>query len=200
MYHSYYGRYLYKKIRSKLADRGRPCVFIGYSSNHAPNVYKFLTISKQTMIQSRSTVWLQLSYGEYTKKHDETHFDSDDFNHRCLHAEYTLDVYDEIEAEHNLQEDVEEVNEEIDMVPEDDDDSEINDDIVQVIPTASRRLSEVHLEIRNLTTFYNTNPDKTAEIAMLARVFNPTELTYVSTIHDGNPDPKNYVEAKNSKD
>jgi hypothetical protein len=36
---------------------------------------------------------------------------------------------------------------------------------------------------------------------MLARVFNPTELTYVSTIHDGNPDPKNYVEAKkNSKE
>jgi hypothetical protein len=51
-----------------------------------------------------------------------------------------------------------------------------------------------------MTTFYNPNPGESTEIAMLARVFNPTELTYVSTIHDGNPDPKNYVEAKNSKD
>jgi Reverse transcriptase (RNA-dependent DNA polymerase) len=191
----------HKKIRSKLADRGRPCIFIGYSSENAPNVYKFLTIYKQTMIQSRNTVWLQLSYGEYITKHDVRDFDFDDFNHRCLHAEYPSDVYDEIEAEHNHQEDIEEVNEEIDIVPDDDDESENKDDIVQVIPTTSRRISSgVDREIRNLTTFYNTNPGETAEIAMLARVFNPTELIYVSTIHDGNPDPKNYAEAKNSKD
>jgi Reverse transcriptase (RNA-dependent DNA polymerase) len=192
----------HKKIRSKLADRGRPCIFIGYSSDHAPNVYKFLTMNKQTMIQSRNTVWLQLSYGENIKKHNVRDFDGDDddFNHRCLHAEYPLDVYEEIEAEHNRQEDSDKVNEEIDIVPDDDDESENNDDIVQIIPTASRRLSGVHREIRNLTNFYNTNPGETAEIAMLAREFNPTELTYASTIHDGNPDPKNYVEAKNSKD
>jgi hypothetical protein len=93
------------------------------------------------------------------------------------------------------------VNEEIDIVPDDDDESENNDDIVQVIPTTSRRISSgVDREKYRLTTFYNTNPGETAEIAMLAQVFNPTELAYVSTIHDGNPDPKNYVEAKNSKD
>jgi hypothetical protein len=51
-----------------------------------------------------------------------------------------------------------------------------------------------------VTTLYNPNPGETTEIAMLAHVFNPTALTYVSTIHDGNPDPKNYVDAKNSKD
>jgi predicted ABC-class ATPase len=33
----------HKKLRVRLADCGIPCVFIGYSSNHAPNVYKFLT-------------------------------------------------------------------------------------------------------------------------------------------------------------
>jgi hypothetical protein len=35
---------------------------------------------------------------------------------------------------------------------------------------------------------------------MRARVFNPTKLTYISTIYDGNPDPKNFVGAKISKD
>jgi hypothetical protein len=158
------------------------------------------------MIQSKSTLWLQLSYGEYIEKHvtNKTHerdLDFDDFNHRCLHAEYPSDVYDEIEAEHNRQEDIGEVIEEIKIVPNDDDESENNDHIVQVIPTTSLRISSgVDREIHNLTTFYNTNPGETAEIAMLAQVFNPTELTYVSTIHDGNPDPKNYVEAKKSKD
>jgi hypothetical protein len=93
----------HKKIGSKLSDRGQPCVFIGYSSNHAPNVYKFLTINKHTMIQSRSTVWLQLSYGDYITKHvtnkaHERDFDFDEFDHRCLHSEYPSDVYEEIEA------------------------------------------------------------------------------------------------------
>jgi hypothetical protein len=38
----------HKKIHSKIANRGQPCIFIGYSSYHAPNVYKFLTINKHT--------------------------------------------------------------------------------------------------------------------------------------------------------
>jgi hypothetical protein len=58
-----------KKIRGKLADRGILCVFIGYSSNHATNVYKFLTINKHSMIQSINTVWLNLSYGKNIEKH-----------------------------------------------------------------------------------------------------------------------------------
>jgi hypothetical protein len=147
------------------------------------------------MIQSRNTVWLQLSYGEYIEKHvkKRTHnieFVLDYFNHRCLHAKYPSDVYEEIEAENNYQEGIEEAIEEIDAVPNDDDENENiddknknNDDIVQVIPTASRRLSGIHREIHNLTTFYNTNPGETAEIAMFARVFSPTELAYVSKIH-----------------
>jgi hypothetical protein len=74
------------------------------------------------MIQSRNTVWLQLSYGEYIEKHDVRDFDFDDFNHRCLHADHPSDLYEEIEAEHNLQEGIEEVNEETDIVPDNDND------------------------------------------------------------------------------
>jgi hypothetical protein len=59
----------HKKIPGKLADHSTPCVFIGYSSNHAPNFYMFLTTSKHSMIQSRNTVWLNLSYGKNIEKH-----------------------------------------------------------------------------------------------------------------------------------
>jgi hypothetical protein len=50
-----------------------------------------------------------------------------------------------------------------------------------------------------LTTYYNPNPElqnETAEIAMLSRVFNPTNTSLVASIHDGNLEPKTYFEAK----
>jgi hypothetical protein len=46
----------HEKMHGILADRSLLCVFIGYSSNHAPNVYKFLTINKYAMVQSRNTL------------------------------------------------------------------------------------------------------------------------------------------------
>jgi hypothetical protein len=75
-----------------------------------------------------------------------------------------------------------------------------DDFIVEDIDTITRRVLDVQREIRNMTTFYKPNSGETTGIAMLARVFNPTKLTYISTIHDSNPYPKNYVEAKNSED
>jgi hypothetical protein len=65
--------------------------------------------------------------------------------------------------------------------------------IVQVIHTESRCLSGVQ---RKVCHVFQTRPGKIAEIAMLALVFDLTELTYMSTIHNGNLDPKNYVGAK----
>jgi hypothetical protein len=35
---------------------------------------------------------------------------------------------------------------------------------------------------------------------MLSRVFNPTNTSLVASIHDGNPEPKTYFEAKASKE
>jgi hypothetical protein len=87
--------------------------------------------------------------------------------HRCLHADHPLNVYQDKAKENNPQDDIEEINE----IPNEDydDDDDDDDNIIQVIPTASRRLSGVHREFRNLTAFYNTNPGETAEIAMSGR-------------------------------
>jgi hypothetical protein len=179
----------HKKIHGNISDQGFPCVFIGYSSNHAPNVYKFLTIKKETMIQSRNIIWLNLNYEDYMEKHmshkatrDFTDMDKYDF---CsMYPDELVDYYQDLGKEYdydqNFLEDEHEI-EEIDDIPnedlEDDKENE-NNDIVQVIPTASPRLSGVQREIRNLTTFYNnTDPGDTEETALLARVFNPTRLT-----------------------
>jgi hypothetical protein len=35
---------------------------------------------------------------------------------------------------------------------------------------------------------------------MLSRVFNPTNPSQIASIHDGNPEPKTYFEAKLSKE
>jgi Reverse transcriptase (RNA-dependent DNA polymerase) len=114
-----------------------------------------------------------------------------------------MDIYQELDRDFNEDIPQDEI-EVVDEVPNEnfeyDDEENQDDDIVKVIPTIARRVLGVQRESRNMTTFYNPNPGESTETAMLARVFNPTELIYVSTIHDGSPDPKNYVEAKNSKD
>jgi Reverse transcriptase (RNA-dependent DNA polymerase) len=103
-------------------------------------------------------------------------------------------------------------------------DSDEENQIVGPIPTVNRRISGVNRELRNLTTSYNPfplgtnrevrnlttsyNPDPVAhaETAMLARMFETSmlakmfETAMVSTIHNGNPEPKTYKEAKQSID
>jgi hypothetical protein len=54
-----------KKIRSKLADRGIPCLFIGYPENHAADVFQFLKLDNEHMILSRNVIWLNKTFATY---------------------------------------------------------------------------------------------------------------------------------------
>ena len=54
-----------KKIRGKLDDRGRPCMFVGYAKNHAGNVYRMLNLKTNRIILTRDIIWLKKLYGEY---------------------------------------------------------------------------------------------------------------------------------------
>ena len=54
-----------KKLKGKLEDRGFPCMFVGYSDNHAGNVYRFINLKTQKIIHSRDVAWLQKFWGEY---------------------------------------------------------------------------------------------------------------------------------------
>ena len=57
-----------KKMRSKLDDRGKTCMFIGYADDHTKDVYRFLNIQTRRIILSRDVRWLNIIWKQYKKK------------------------------------------------------------------------------------------------------------------------------------
>ena len=49
-----------KKITSKLDNRGKICMFVGYAEVHAGDVYRFLNIHTKRIIMSRDVRWLNI--------------------------------------------------------------------------------------------------------------------------------------------
>ena len=59
-----------KKIRGKLEDRGKTCVFVGYAENHAGDVYRMFNTKTRKVSMSRDITWLGKVYGDYFKLKD----------------------------------------------------------------------------------------------------------------------------------
>ena len=57
-----------KKMRSKLDDSGKTCMFVGYAENHAKDVYRFLNIHTKRIILSRDVRWLNIIWKRYKDK------------------------------------------------------------------------------------------------------------------------------------
>ena len=57
-----------KKMRSKLDDRGKTCMFVGYADDHTKDVYRFLNIHTRMIILSRDVRWLNIIWKQYKKK------------------------------------------------------------------------------------------------------------------------------------
>ena len=68
------------KIQSKLDNKGKPCVFVGYpTNNHAGNVYRFFTTDTNRIIHSWDVQWLNMMWKKYAKlKQQETDSDSEE--------------------------------------------------------------------------------------------------------------------------
>jgi hypothetical protein len=60
-----------KKTRTKLEDRGRTAMFIGYSDDHEGNVYRFVNIKTYKIVLSRDAQWLNILWKDYIKKKNE---------------------------------------------------------------------------------------------------------------------------------
>jgi hypothetical protein len=67
-----------KKIRGKLADRGKLAMFIGYPENHASDICRMFKLNTEQHVKSRDVPWLNKSYVKYHSK-DAHDFDDDDF-------------------------------------------------------------------------------------------------------------------------
>ena len=57
-----------KKMRSKLGNRGKTCMFAGYADDHAGYVYRFLNIHTKRIIMSRDARWLNIIWKHYRMK------------------------------------------------------------------------------------------------------------------------------------
>ena len=57
-----------KKMRSKLDNRGKTCMFVGYADDHTKDVYRFLNIHTKRIILSRDVRWLNVMWKQYKKK------------------------------------------------------------------------------------------------------------------------------------
>ena len=58
----------FKKMKSKLDNRGKTCMFVGYAKDHAGDVYRFLNIHTKRIIMSRDVRWLNIIWKHYRMK------------------------------------------------------------------------------------------------------------------------------------
>ena len=57
-----------EKMRSKLDNRGKTCMFVGYADDHSGDVYRFLNINTKRIIMSRDARWLNIIWKHYRMK------------------------------------------------------------------------------------------------------------------------------------
>ena len=64
--------YIDRKMKPKFANKGRACMFVGYATNHAGDVYRMLDLNTKKITMSRDIKWLNKTYGEWKDKKVET--------------------------------------------------------------------------------------------------------------------------------
>ena len=55
-------------MRSKLDNREKTCMFVGYADDHSGDVYRFLNIHTKKIIMSRDARWLNIIWKHYRMK------------------------------------------------------------------------------------------------------------------------------------
>ena len=66
------------KIQAKLANRGTPCIFVGYTENHSKDVYRMLNLKTNAIINSRDIIWLKNMYTDWLKNKLMTKIDDEE--------------------------------------------------------------------------------------------------------------------------
>ena len=57
--------------KSKLEDRGKACMFVGYAKNHTGNTYRMINLQTNKIWITRDVIWVHQNFGDYfslTKK------------------------------------------------------------------------------------------------------------------------------------
>ena len=165
-----------KKKRSKLENKGKYAMFLGYADNHAGDVYRMLNLSTNKVIQTRDVTWTQKMYGE--------HMGLKRSKYRETVLKLLMDSDDDSEHE---QIGSKEGRNEIDGGSEDEE-----NDTEDEGPTRGRQTQQLPREVRNLQTFYNPNPGEFGETVLEAALLGATDSGY--------EEPRNFQEAWNHQD
>ena len=60
-----------KAIKSKLADRGKTCMWTGYAADHAAGIYRVWNPKTRKVIETRDVIFLRKNYGEWKKENEQ---------------------------------------------------------------------------------------------------------------------------------
>jgi hypothetical protein len=137
-----------RKIRSKLENRGKPCVFLGVAPNHAQDVFRFLNLETKHIIAGRNAIWLNKTYGDWKNLSpseidyvmDENE-DQEEVMEQGREEEENGGMGEAIDAEF----DIEEVELPVIQPP-------VVQAVVQAIPQPQQKMTR---EMRRLEGFYN---------------------------------------------
>ena len=170
------------QISGKLKDKGLITMFVGYPPHHSGEVCQFLKLDTNTLIASRTAIFINKTYQEYFN------LSATDVS-RLVNPELDLDDIIE-EPFENLVDDIQDPD--IIDYPEV---IAIDDDQAPQ-PIQQRGIRE----LRNLTTYYNPDPFQYVHAATLTTFNKLFDVCLQATVYDGNPDPKTFNEAKQSPD
>ena len=152
-----------RKIRAKLADRGRACVYLGIADDHSAQVHRFLNLDTNHIVLSRDVIWLNKSYGDWkglTVNHvvqtNNNQFNNEDSEEEYIHwmKDNNININEQTENEQDKEEEDTNVKSENSQ-----ESSESSEESIQPIIPNARLMGEM----RNLGTFYNEEANKKIE-------------------------------------
>ena len=170
-----------KKMRSKLDDRGKTCMFVGYAENHAKDVYRFLNIHTKRIILSRDVRWLNIIWKRYKDK----------------------SIYARKQAELFLDEEESSIEDEVyfedlkDKSTEDGNNTDIQKKLgidINMIGAREETLGKTRSETKELSSPTNESMER-ADLTMEDWI---QETCFISAVTSGPNEPKTFQEAWHS--
>ena len=172
-----------KKMRSKLDDRGKTCMFVGYAEDHTKDVYRFLNIHTRRIIISRDVRWLSIIWKQYKKK--------------SIHARRQVELFLD-EEESSLEDErsfgessIEEIEEESES---DGNNTETQKKLgidINMIGAREETLGKTRSETTELSSPTNESMER-SDLTMEDWI---QETCLISTVTSGSTEPKNFQEA-----
>ena len=194
-----------QKIKAKLDDRGKTCIWLGYAKDHAVGTHRIYNPNTRKVILTRDVVFLRQSFGQYVSKDKSA-------ESRVIENQNTIAEDDDEEAIPSLLRYVSDDESETES-DENEMDGDIHED--EVVPTRQTTVNtKVLRAMKKLSTSYNEDADKVIEQLSrntnteAGRVNGENEISNflmdIAMIAKGLPDisdePKSFQEAYNHPD